>query len=121
MIITIGHSVQGHNIQKYIGLACGVTLRSADTSKKGLMDQIKGLADKARVQIQICKEAREEAYQAMSKHAESLGANAVIGVNFDSSTFAEDKGPITEICCFGTAVVVLPIQRAAVTPADIKK
>ena len=51
MIITVSHAVQGHNILKYMGLACGVALRNPDTSKKGLMDQIKGLADKAGIYV----------------------------------------------------------------------
>jgi uncharacterized protein YbjQ (UPF0145 family) len=112
MIITVSHAVQGHSIQKYMGLACGIALRVPDTSKKGLMDQIKGLADKAGIMTQICKEAREQSFQAMIKHAEGLGANAVIGVSFDNSKLMEGS-LMQEICCYGTAVVVAPLQQAA--------
>lgn len=112
MIVTVGQTVQGHNIQKYLGLTCGVSMRNNDVSKKGIVDQLKGLADKVGLYGQICKEAREQAYQAMAKHAESLGANAVIGVSFDSAKFSDDT-PYVEVCCYGTAVVIVPMQPAA--------
>ncbi len=120
MIVTVGHSVQGHSIQRYLGLACGVALRNPDTSKKGLMDQIKGLADKSSIMSQICKETREQAYQAMAKHAEELGANAVIGVSFDNSKLMEGS-LMQEMCCYGTAVVVVPLQQAAKPTATPSK
>jgi uncharacterized protein YbjQ (UPF0145 family) len=54
----------------------------------------------------LCEQAREESFQLMIAHARSLGANAVIGVRYDT-------GPMlgaAEVLCYGTAVVV---ERAA--------
>jgi uncharacterized protein YbjQ (UPF0145 family) len=39
----------------------------------------------------------------MVKHAEEMGANAVIGVRYDANDI---MGGVTEVLCYGTAVVV---------------
>ena len=43
----------------------------------------------------------------MIRHAEELGANAVIGIRYDAN---EIMGGVTEVLCYGTAVQV---ERAA--------
>jgi uncharacterized protein YbjQ (UPF0145 family) len=51
----------------------------------------------------MCEQARDEAFNLMLSHAGQLGANAVIGVRYD----ATEVGPgITEVLCYGTAVMV---------------
>ena len=44
-----------------------------------------------------------EAYDLMISHAEEIGANAVIGIRYDTT---EVMGGVTEVLCYGTAVVV---------------
>lgn len=51
----------------------------------------------------LCERARKDAYEQMLAHAEELGANAVIAVKYDATEIA---GGITEVLCYGTAVVV---------------
>jgi uncharacterized protein YbjQ (UPF0145 family) len=43
----------------------------------------------------------------MLQHAATLGANAVVGVRYESTEVMEG---ITEVLCYGTAVVVEPIK-----------
>ena len=43
----------------------------------------------------------------MMSHAEEVGANAVIGVRYDAT---ELMGGVTEVLCYGTAVVVSPTK-----------
>lgn len=53
----------------------------------------------------LCESAREESLQLMLRHAKDLGANAVVGVRYDT-------GPMVgaaEVLCYGTAMVVEPI------------
>ena len=45
----------------------------------------------------------------MLAHADELGANAVIGVRYDAT---EIMSGVTEVLCYGTAVVVAPGQGA---------
>ncbi len=44
-----------------------------------------------------------EAFEMMPRHAQEIGANAVIGVAYDAT---EVMGGVTEVLCYGTAVVV---------------
>jgi uncharacterized protein YbjQ (UPF0145 family) len=39
----------------------------------------------------------------MIKHAEALGGNAVIGIRYDGTEVMQS---VTEVLCYGTAVVV---------------
>jgi uncharacterized protein YbjQ (UPF0145 family) len=50
-------------------------------------------------------ESREQAIDRMVEDAESLGANAVIGVRFQTSMVMSGAA---EIICYGTAVVIEP-------------
>ena len=43
----------------------------------------------------------------MLQHARELGANAVIGVRYDATEVAQG---VTEVLCYGTAVVVMPLE-----------
>lgn len=52
---------------------------------------------------ELCEKTREDAYNLMIKHAEELGANAIISVRYDAT---EVMGGVTEVLCYGTAVVV---------------
>jgi len=64
------------------------------------------LGGRAGIFSELCESAREEAYQLMLQHARALGANAVIGVRYDT-------GPMVgaaEVLCYGTAVVVEAVQ-----------
>lgn len=51
----------------------------------------------------MCKKTRAEAFDMMVTHAERLGANAVIGIRYDAN---EVMDGVTEVLCYGTAVVV---------------
>lgn len=56
----------------------------------------------------MCEQARQQAYEEMVDHAQTLGANAVIGVRYDAAEVAERS---TEVLCYGTAVVIEPLPR----------
>ena len=51
----------------------------------------------------LCEKTRDEAFERMMKHAAELGANAVIGVSYDATEVMQG---VTEVLCYGTAVVV---------------
>ena len=51
----------------------------------------------------LCEKTRREAYDIMMEHAEHMGANAVIAMRYDAT---ELMPGVTEVLCYGTAVVV---------------
>jgi len=52
---------------------------------------------------ELCERTREDAFQLMLQHAQAHGANAVVGIRYDAT---EVMGGVTEVLCYGTAVVV---------------
>jgi uncharacterized protein YbjQ (UPF0145 family) len=45
----------------------------------------------------------------MIQHARALGANAIVGVRYDGSEVQGGSAAATEVLCYGTAVVVVPL------------
>ena len=39
----------------------------------------------------MCEQTRDQAYQEMERHAQALGANAIVGIRYDASS-VESKG-----------------------------
>jgi uncharacterized protein YbjQ (UPF0145 family) len=100
--------IPGQRVTRSLGVVRGITVRtrSLPLSMLGGLRTIFG----GRVGIfsQLCESARAEAFDLMMEHARQLGANAVIGVRYDT-------GPMVgaaEVLCYGTAVVVTPVDPA---------
>ncbi|MEI3613435.1 YbjQ family protein [Pseudogracilibacillus sp. SO30301A] len=103
MIIVTTNDIPGKNITEVKGLAQGSTVkakhvgRDIGASFKTLVGgEIKGYSD-------LMREAREEALQRMVKEAEALGANAVVGMRYQT---AQVMTAAAEVIAYGTAVVV---------------
>jgi len=93
----------GCRITKTLGFTWGLIVRS-----RGLGRNITaGLRSLAGGEIheytELLNQSREQALNRLKEHAATLGANAVIGVSFDST---ETGGIMTEVLAYGTAVVV---------------
>ena len=52
---------------------------------------------------ELCEKTRAEAFELALRHAQELGANAVIGIRYDAT---EVMSGVTEVICYGTAVQV---------------
>ncbi len=92
----------GYRITKTIGFTWGLIVRS-----RGLGRNITaGLRSLAGGEIheytELLNQSREQALDRLKDHAKMMGANAVIGVQFDSSEISY----MTELLAYGTAVVV---------------
>jgi uncharacterized protein YbjQ (UPF0145 family) len=55
----------------------------------------------------LCEQTREQAFDLMIQHAAQMGANAIIGVRYDATEVMQS---VTEVLCYGTAVVVEPVR-----------
>ena len=93
-------------VVRCLGLVRGLTVRTRSlplTIVGGLRTLFGG---RAGIFANLCESAREESFQLMVAHARQLGANAVVGVRYDT-------GPMVgaaEVLCYGTAVVVEPVR-----------
>ena len=93
----------GYRAVRSLGVVRGITVRSrglAGQMAAGLRTIIGG---KIHEYVVMCEEAREEAFDLMLKHADEVGANAIIGVRYDATELSD---MMTEVLAYGTAVVV---------------
>lgn len=90
-------------ITRSLGLVRGVTVRSRSivgTVGASIQSLFGG---NITLWSELCEHARREAYELMVRHAEELGANAVVAMRYDATEIAAG---VTEVLAYGTAVVV---------------
>ena len=101
-MVTTGFDVPGYRIVRGLGVVRGITVRSRSVvgSIGAAFQQLGG--GNITLYTELAEHAREEAYQIMLQHAAALGANGVIGMRYDATEMASG---VTEVLCYGTAVV----------------
>ncbi len=104
MHTTTTFDLPGHRTVRTLGVVRGITVRtrSLPLSIIGGLRTIFG--GRAGIFSNLCESARQESFELMLSHARKMGANAVVGVRYDT-------GPMVgaaEVLCYGTAVIVEP-------------
>ena len=95
--------IYGYQVKATLGVVRGIIVRSRSIfGNVGAALQII-VGGNITILTNLCEKTREEAFNIMLQHAKSLGANAVIGVRYEST---EIMSGVTEVICYGTAVVV---------------
>jgi uncharacterized protein YbjQ (UPF0145 family) len=103
IIIVSTPYVSGHKITRTLGFTWGLIVRSRGLGRNitaGLRSIVGG---EIHEYTELLNQSREQALDRLKEHARALGANAVVGVSFDSS---EIGNTMTELLAYGTAVVV---------------
>jgi uncharacterized protein YbjQ (UPF0145 family) len=98
-------TIEGYRIVKQLGVVRGVTVRSRSIVGRIGADLQTILGGNITMFTELCEKTRAEAFDMMFSHAEQIGANAVIGIRYDAT---EVMDGVTEVLCYGTAVVVEP-------------
>ena len=100
---TTAFSITGTRIVRELGTVRGIVVRSRSVigSFGASIQTIFG--GDITLYTELCERAREDAFGRMCQHASQLGANAIIGVRYDATEIGQG---ITEVLCYGTAVVV---------------
>lgn len=107
-MMTTAFSLDGFRIERNLGIVRGIIVRSRSifgTVGASLQTIVGG---DITLFTKLCEETRAHAYQRMAEHAAQMGANAVIGVRYDATDIMQG---VTEVLCYGTAVVVTPAPR----------
>ena len=102
-MVTTALTLPGYVVVKNFGVVRGITVRS-----RSIVGNIVGglhslLGGNITVYTTLCEQARAETYELMCKHAQQLGANAIISMRYDAT---ELMAGLTEVLCYGTAVQV---------------
>jgi uncharacterized protein YbjQ (UPF0145 family) len=102
---TTTFELDGYQIARHLGVVRGIIVRSRSLfgTIGGMLHTIIG--GNITLFTELCEKTRGEAFDMMVSHAEELGANAVIGIRYDAT---ELMGGVSEVLCYGTAVVVSP-------------
>ena len=100
---TTTFELDGYRVSRGLGVVRGITVRSRSIfgTIGGALQTLAG--GNITLFTELCEKTRGEAFAMMLAHAEQLGANAVIGVRYDAT---EVMDGVTEVLCYGTAVVV---------------
>jgi uncharacterized protein YbjQ (UPF0145 family) len=106
VLVTTGNDIAGHHIVGYLAIVRGIVVRSVGFGR-GFVGAFKSLGGgNIKEYIDVCEGARHDAYQQMLAHARELGADAIIGMRYDATEFAQGA---TEVLAYGTAVRIMPI------------
>ena len=100
---TTAFTLSGQRIAKELGTVRGIVVRSRSViGNFGASIQTLFGGD-ITLYTELCEQARQDAFQRMCAHATERGANAIIGLHYDAT---EISPGVTEVLCYGTAVVV---------------
>ena len=105
MLVVTTPTVEGMPIKQYIGMVTGETFARVNMFKvfaAGLSNMFGGRASSYENEI---ANASRTAVNEMCTRAQSMGANAVVGVHVDYFTAGADNGMLAAIAT-GTAVVL---------------
>jgi uncharacterized protein YbjQ (UPF0145 family) len=104
-LTTTAFTLDGYTITRTLGVVRGITVRSRSifgTIGGSLQTLVGG---NITLFTQLCEKTRSEAFDMMVSQASQVGANAVIGIRYDATEVMQG---VTEVLCYGTAVVVTP-------------
>lgn len=100
---TTAFSLDGYRVTKTLGVVRGIIVRSRSIIGNigaGFQTLFGGNIS---LYTNLCERARSDAFELMLKHAQQLGANAVVGIRYDAT---EVIAGVSEVLCYGTAVIV---------------
>ena len=103
IIIVSTPYVPGYKITRTIGVTWGLIVRSRGLGRNitaGLRSIVGG---EIHEYTELLNQSREQALDRLREHAQAIGANAVMSMQFDSSEIGQT---MTELLAYGTAVTV---------------
>ncbi len=100
---TTTFAIDGFRVTRTLGIVRGITVRSRSIfgTLGGSLQTLVG--GNISLFTELCERTRSEAFELMLQHARQMGANAVVGVRYDAT---EVMNGVTEVLCYGTAVVL---------------
>ena len=105
-LTTTAFTLDGFHVVQTLGVVMGITVRSRSVfgTIGATFQTLRG--GNIGLFTDLCNKTRAEAFELMLQHAEQHGGNAVVGIRYDANEIMQG---VTEVLCYGTAVVVEPI------------
>lgn len=106
-MVTTAFELPNYRVVQNLGVVRGIVVRSRNvfaTIGASFQTLVGG---NITVWTSMCEQARADAFDIMIQHATEVGANGVIGARYDTT---EISTGVTEVLCYGTAVIVEPLN-----------
>ena len=101
IIVTTGYEIPGKKIAKILGIARGNTVRARNIGRDIGASLKNIVGGEIKTYTDMATHSRDEAYNRMVNEAIEMGADAIIGMRFMTSTIMAGA---SEMLAFGTAV-----------------
>jgi len=102
-MVTTNIQLDGYRAVKNLGIVRGIIVRSRSLfGNIGAAIQIL-FGGNISLYSELCERTRRDAYDIMIRHAEEIGANAVLASRYDATEIASG---VTEVLAYGTAAIV---------------
>lgn len=98
-------TVPGHKIIRQLDVVYGSTVRSKHVGRDLLAGLKNIVGGELKAYTELLEESRQEAMSRMIEKAQSIGANAIVGIRFSTSNIAQGA---SELFVYGTAVIIEP-------------
>ncbi|KJQ55716.1 hypothetical protein RS85_00418 [Microbacterium sp. SA39] len=109
MFIVTTNDVPGYRITQVLGEVMGLTVRSTDFGQSFTAGFRSLGGGEIPEYTQVMYESRQVVMGRMWAEAQQRGANAIVAMRFDTGSI----GNFSEVCGYGTAVVVEPLGQPA--------
>ena len=106
-MVTTAFELPGYRVRQTLGVVRGIVVRSRNlfVNIGALVNSMVG--GNITAWTNLCETTRRDAFEIMIQHATEIGANAIIGARYDATEVASGA---TEVLCYGTAVIVEPLN-----------
>jgi uncharacterized protein YbjQ (UPF0145 family) len=104
--VTTAFELPGFHIVRNFGVVRGIIVRSRSVIGNIAAGIQTIFGGNITVYTSLCEKARSDAFAIMLEHAAERGANAIIGMRYESN---EVMAGVTEVLAYGTAVYVEPM------------
>jgi len=109
LIVVTTSTIPGYEITQALGTVHGITVRTRGVGGK-IMAGIEGMfGGEVTSYSSEAEKARKESMQRLIENAKTIGANAVVRTDFETSDIL--NGTATIFSAYGTAVKITPIKK----------
>ena len=102
-LTTTTFELPGYRVVRSMGVVRGIVVRSRSVIGNFGASLQTLIGGNITIYRELCEKARDDAFQQMLSHAGTLNANAVVGIRYDATEIGQG---VTEVLCYGTAVLV---------------
>ena len=106
VLVVTTPTVQGYEIVKVLGAVSGLTVRTRGVGGKIVAGVESMFGGEVTAYTSECEKARRESMQRLVDNAQKMGANAVVGTDFETSEILQSTA--TVFSSYGTAVIIKP-------------